>query len=50
MGMVGFVKYRRNAKQNWSERQEYEALIRQKTLEKKKAREAAYASNKSLQP
>ena len=35
LGMVGFVKYRRNAKKNWEERQEYEDLIRQKTLEKK---------------
>jgi 2Fe-2S iron-sulfur cluster binding domain len=38
LGIVGFVKYRKQAKQNWSERQEYEDLIRQKTLEKKLAR------------
>lgn len=35
LGMIGFVKYRRNAKQNWNERREYEDLIRKKTLEKK---------------
>ena len=38
LGMVGFVKYRRNAKKNWNERKEYEDLIRQKTLEKKAAK------------
>ncbi|CAB9512567.1 expressed unknown protein [Seminavis robusta] len=38
LGMVGFVKYRRNAKENWNERQEYEDLIRQKTEEKKRLR------------
>ena len=40
LGMVGFVKYRRNAKKNWEERREYEDLVRQKTLEKKRARAA----------
>jgi 2Fe-2S iron-sulfur cluster binding domain len=39
LGMIGFVKYRRNAKQNWEERQEYENLIRQRTLEKKRLRQ-----------
>jgi hypothetical protein len=38
LGMVGFVKYRKAAKENWVERQEYEDLIRQKTLAKKMAR------------
>lgn len=38
LGMVGFVKYRQNAKKNWEERQEYEELIRTLTLEKRKAR------------
>ena len=38
LGMVGFVKYRQNAKKNWEERQEYEDLIRTLTLEKRKAR------------
>jgi len=36
--MIGFVKYRQNAKKNWEERQEYEALIRRLTLEKRAAR------------
>lgn len=40
LGMVGFVRYRRNAKKNWNERKEYEDLIRQKTLEKKQAKAA----------
>ena len=39
LGMVGFVKSRRNARKNWDERREYEDLVRQKTLEKKRARE-----------
>jgi 2Fe-2S iron-sulfur cluster binding domain len=39
LGMVGFVKYRRNAKQNWEERQEYEDLIKQRTLEKKRQKQ-----------
>lgn len=38
LGMVGFVKQRRAAKKNYQERMELEELIRQKTLEKKKAR------------
>jgi len=38
LGMIGFVKYRQNAKKNWEERQEYEALIRRLTLEKRAAR------------
>lgn len=49
LGMVGFVKYRRAAKKNWDERQEYEDLIRQKTLEKRAARLAREAAeNKKL--
>lgn len=35
LGMVGLVKFRRAAKENWNERQEYEDLIRRKTLERK---------------
>ena len=42
LGMVGFVKFRRAARKNWEERQEYEALVRQKTLERKLARRAAH--------
>lgn len=45
LGMVGFVKYRRNAKKNWEERQEYEDLIRQKTLEKKLKRQQQLDNN-----
>jgi hypothetical protein len=41
LGMVGFVKYRRAAKKNWDERREYEDLIKQKTLEKRRLRELA---------
>lgn len=52
LGMVGFVKYRKKAKKNWDERREYEDLIRQKTLEKKRARAAEMAgkSNPNLTP
>ena len=45
LGMVGFVKYRRAAKNNWNERQEYEDLIKQKTLEKKRQREMENKEN-----
>jgi len=41
IGMVGFVKTRKAAKKNWSERQEYEDLIAKKVAAKKAAREAA---------
>lgn len=41
LGMVGMVKYKRNAKKNYEERREYEDLIRLKTLEKKRAKAAA---------
>lgn len=47
LGMVGFVKYRKHAKENWIERQDYEDLIRRKTLEKKQAR---LNSTKNLSP
>ena len=47
LGMVGFVKYRRNAKQNWEERQEYEALIERLTLEKRHKRQKAYKQMKA---
>jgi 2Fe-2S iron-sulfur cluster binding domain len=39
LGMIGFVKYRKHAKRNWAERQEYEDLIKQKTMEKKRMKE-----------
>lgn len=48
LGMVGFVKYRKHAKENWNERQEYEDLIRRKTLEKKQAR--MNEKNQNLSP
>ena len=36
LGMVGMVTYKRNAKQNYIDRMEYENLIRQKTMERKR--------------
>jgi hypothetical protein len=38
LGMAGLVRDRRLAKKNWAERQDYEQMILQKTLEKKRAR------------
>ena len=38
LGMAGFVRDRRAARKNWQERKEYEELIKQRTLEKKKSR------------
>lgn len=38
LGMVGFVKMRRAARENWEERKAYEDLVRQKTMEKKRQR------------
>jgi ferredoxin len=35
IGMIGFVKTRREARQNWKDRMEYEELIRQKILARK---------------
>jgi hypothetical protein len=39
--MIGFVKFRRAAKQNWDERKAYEDLVAQKALEKKLRRAQA---------
>jgi len=54
LGMIGFVRDRRLAKKNWEERKEYEDLVLQKTLAKKKARMAAEGkgpqSNPNLKP
>jgi hypothetical protein len=47
LGMIGFVQFRRAAKKNWEERQSYEALVAQRTLEKKLARARAAASGAS---
>jgi hypothetical protein len=41
LGMAGLVRDRRLAKKNWAERQDYENMIAQKTLEKKRARTEA---------
>lgn len=41
LGMAGFVRDRRLAKKNWEERKDYEDLVLQKTLEKKRSRLAA---------
>ena len=46
LGMVGFVKYRQNAKKNWEERQEYEALIERLTLEKRQKRRLEWNQRK----
>jgi 2Fe-2S iron-sulfur cluster binding domain len=45
LGMVGFVKFRRAARQNWEERKSYEDLVAQKTREKKLRRAAAAAAS-----
>ena len=45
LGMVGFVKTRKLAKKNWDDRQEYEELIRQKTLEKKRTKATTEQTN-----
>jgi hypothetical protein len=45
IGMIGFVKTRREARQNWKDRLEYEELIRKKTLERKGSQD-----QRSLQP
>jgi hypothetical protein len=39
LGMVGFVKSRRDARRSWNERKEYEDLIKLKALEKKRSRQ-----------
>jgi ferredoxin len=36
LGMFAFVKFRRAASKNWSDRQEYEDMILQRTIEKKR--------------
>ena len=43
LGMFGFLKFRKNAMQNWNERKAYEELIAQKTLEKKLRRKQQQA-------
>ena len=48
LGMVGMVAYKRNAKKNYMERMDYEELVRQKTLEKKRARALAQLTSTSV--
>jgi ferredoxin len=45
LGMIGFVKERRAARNNWKERQDYEALVRQRALEKKQSRSSTGAAH-----
>ena len=51
LGMIGMVTYKRNAKQNYVDRMEYENLIREKTMERKrrKALEIAEAQQQQKQ-
>lgn len=42
LGMAGFVRDRRKAKENWEERMEYEETLAKMVAEKKAARRAAY--------
>ena len=35
LGMIGFAKFKQKAIDNYTERQEYESLVKQKTLEKR---------------
>ncbi|CAJ1959399.1 unnamed protein product [Cylindrotheca closterium] len=44
LGMVGFVKMRRAAQKNWSDRQSYEGRVAQRTREIRAARLAKYAN------
>lgn len=49
LGMVGMVTYKRNAKQNYIDRMEYENLIRQKTIERKRLKALEIAAAKATQ-
>ncbi len=40
LGMLGFVRFRKKASENWDERKAYEDLVAKKALEKKLARQA----------
>jgi ferredoxin len=52
LGMIGFVRSSKAAKNNWQERMDYEKLVAQKALEKKRQRAAALkaASNDQQRP
>ena len=47
LGMVGMVTYKRNAKQNYIDRMEYENLIRQKTMERKRLKALEIAAEQA---
>ena len=47
LGMIGFVKARRDSRKNWDERQEYEYLIRRLTMQKRAARLAREEEEKN---
>ena len=50
LGMLGFLKFRRKASENWDERKAYEDLVAQKTLEKKLLRQRLREAEGSDQP
>eukprot|EP00531_Pseudo-nitzschia_arenysensis_P007792 CAMPEP_0116137516 /NCGR_PEP_ID=MMETSP0329-20121206/12287_1 /TAXON_ID=697910 /ORGANISM="Pseudo-nitzschia arenysensis, Strain B593" /LENGTH=246 /DNA_ID=CAMNT_0003632431 /DNA_START=310 /DNA_END=1050 /DNA_ORIENTATION=+ len=47
LGMLGFVRFRKKAAENWDERKAYEDLVAQKALEKKLARQAQQNADNS---
>ena len=49
LGMVGMVTYKKNAKQNYIDRMEYENLVRQKTMERKRLKALEIAAAKAAQ-
>ena len=49
LGMVGMVTYKRNAKQNYMDRMEYENMIRQKTIERKRRKALEIAAGQQQQ-
>lgn len=53
LGMLGFVKFRKAARENWEERKAYEDLVLKRTMEKKLAKaraDAAAAKNGGSSP
>jgi aerobic-type carbon monoxide dehydrogenase small subunit (CoxS/CutS family) len=49
LGMIGMVTYKRNAKQNYIDRMEYENLIRDKTIERKRRKALEIAAAQAAQ-
>ena len=49
LGMIGFVKFRKAARNNWEERKSYDDLVLQKTMAKKLARARAEAAELNQQ-